>query len=153
MIDLDTSDLQLLCALRDDCRLSLRDLGEKCSLSAPAVSARIRRLEQAGVIRGYTVALSDSAFALEVEALIYTKVRFACTQAYLDYMRSSLAVSSCMKIADEYSYMAVASFRSIAQLNSFAMYLEENFGQSRISIILKKEFINRVPLNFENNNI
>jgi len=32
------------------------------------------------------------------------------------------------------------------------MYLEQNFGQSRISIILKKEFINRVPLNFENNN-
>ena len=151
MIDLDTSDLQLLCALRDDCRLSLRDLGEKCSLSAPAVSARIRRLEQAGVIRGYTVTLSDSAFALEVEALIYTKVRFNSIPDYLEYMRSSLAVSSCLKIADEYSYMAITSFKSISQLNNFAMYLEQNFGQSRISIILKKEFINRVPLNFENN--
>lgn len=151
MIDLDTSDLQLLCALRDDCRLSLRDLGEKCSLSAPAVSARIRRLEQAGVIRGYTVTLSDSAFALEVEALIYTKVRFNSIPDYLEYMKASLAVSSCLKIADEYSYMAIASFKSISQLNNFAMYLEQNFGQSRISIILKKEFINRVPLNFENN--
>lgn len=114
MIELDTSDLQLLCALREDCRLSLRDLGEKCLLSAPAVSARIRRLEQAGVIRGYTVSLSDSAFALEVEALIYTKVRFDCIQAYLEYMKSALAVSACMKIADEYSYMAIASFRSIS---------------------------------------
>lgn len=152
MIELDTSDLQLLCALREDCRLYLRDLGEKCSLSAPAVSARIRRLEQAGVIRGYTVSLSDSAFALEVEALIYTKVRFDCIQAYLEYMKSALAVSACMKIADEYSYMAIASFRSISQLNNFVLYLEENFGQCRISIILKKEFINRVPLNFDKKN-
>ena len=152
MIELDTSDLQLLCALREDCRLSLRDLGEKCSLSAPAVSARIRRLEQAGVIRGYTVSLSDSAFALEVEALIYTKVRFDSIQAYLEYMKSALAVSACMKIADEYSYMAIASFRSISQLNNFVLHLEENFGQCRISIILKKEFINRVPLNFDKKN-
>ncbi|WP_295354077.1 Lrp/AsnC family transcriptional regulator [uncultured Succinivibrio sp.] len=152
MIELDTSDLQLLCALREDCRLSLRDLGEKCSLSAPAVSARIRRLEQARVIRGYTVSLSDSAFALEVEALIYTKVRFDSIQAYLEYMKSALAVSACMKIADEYSYMAIASFRSISQLNNFVLYLEENFGQCRISIILKKEFINRVPLNFDKKN-
>ena len=152
MIELDTSDLQLLCALREDCRLSLRDLGEKCSLSAPAVSARIRRLEQAGVIRGYTVSLSDSAFALEVEALIYTKVRFDSIQAYLEYMKSALAVSACMKIADEYSYMAIASFRSISQLNNFVLYLEENFGQCRISIILKKEFINRVSLNFDKKN-
>ena len=152
MIELDTSDLQLLCALREDCRLSLRDIGEKCSLSAPAVSARIRRLEQAGVIRGYTVSLSDSAFALEVEALIYTKVRFDSIQAYLEYMKSALAVSACMKIADEYSYMAIASFRSISQLNNFVLHLEENFGQCRISIILKKEFINRVPLNFDKKN-
>ena len=152
MIELDTSDLQLLCALREDCRLSLRDLGEKCSLSAPAVSARIRRLEQAGVIRGYTVSLSDSAFALEVEALIYTKVRFDSIQAYLEYMKSALAVSACMKIADEYSYMAIASFRSISQLNNFVLYLEENFGQCRISIILKKEIIKRVPLNFDKKN-
>ena len=152
MIELDTSDLQLLCALREDCRLSLRDLGDKCSLSAPAVSARIRRLEQAGVIRGYTVSLSDSAFALEVEALIYTKVRFDSIQAYLEYMKSALAVSACMKIADEYSYMAIASFRSISQLNNFVLHLEENFGQCRISIILKKEFINRVPLNFDKKN-
>lgn len=46
MISLDTADLLLLCTLRDDSRLSLRDLGAKVSMSAPAVAARLRRLEE-----------------------------------------------------------------------------------------------------------
>lgn len=46
MISLDTADLLLLCALRDDSRLSLRDLGAKVSMSAPAVAARLRHLEE-----------------------------------------------------------------------------------------------------------
>ncbi len=153
MIELDTCDLQLICALRDDCRLSLRDLGEKCSLSAPAVSARIKRLEQSGVIRGYTVTLSESAFALEVEAVIYTKVRLNKLESYLLYMKNSLAVSSCLKIADEYSYMVIAAFKNIRQLNHFMEYLEENFGQSKVNIILQKEFLNRAPMSFDNNKI
>ncbi|MGN0894969.1 MAG: Lrp/AsnC family transcriptional regulator, partial [Succinivibrio sp.] len=45
MINLDTTDLQILCALRDDSRLSLRELGAKISLSAPAVASRVKRLE------------------------------------------------------------------------------------------------------------
>ena len=69
MIDLDTSDLQIILALRNDSRLSLRDLGAKSGLSAPAVSSRLKRLESLGVIRGYSVILCESAFALEVEQI------------------------------------------------------------------------------------
>jgi Lrp/AsnC family transcriptional regulator, leucine-responsive regulatory protein len=146
MIDLDTSDLQLLCALRDDSRLSLRDLGAKSQLSAPSVSARLKRLEQSGVIKGYTITICDSAFSLEVEALIYTKVRLERKDDYLDYMKKSLAVSSCMKIAGEYSYMAIASFKDIAHLNQFTECLEQNYGQCLVNIVLNKEFVNRPPM-------
>lgn len=148
MIDLDTSDLQLICALRDDSRLSLRDLGAKAQLSAPSVSARLKRLEQSGVIKGYTITISDSAFSLEVEAIIYTKVSLSSKDDYLSYMKNSLAVSTCMKIASEYSYMAIASFKDIAHLNQFSEYLEQNFGRCLINLVLNKEFVNRPPMEF-----
>ena len=148
MISLDESDIQLLCALRDDSRLSLRDLGSKCSLSAPAVASRIRRLEQQGVIKGYTLCIADGVFGLGVEALVYTDVKTCAVKDYLAYMRSSLAVSSCLKIASEYSYMVMASFEDISHLNSFIEYLSENFGKTKVEIILNKEFIQRPPLTF-----
>ncbi len=98
------------------------------------------------VIKGYTITICDSAFSLEVEALIYTKVRLERKDDYLDYMKKSLAVSSCMKIAGEYSYMAIASFKDIAHLNQFTECLEQNYGQCLVNIVLNKEFVNRPPM-------
>ena len=149
MIELDVYDYKLLAALRKDSRLSLRELGSCADLSAPAVASRVKRLEALGVIKGYSVILSESAFALEVEALCFTKVPFIKTKDYLSYMEKSLCVSSLVKVASEYSYMAVASFKNISSLNSFHNYLEEHFGPSKVQILLKKEFINRAPLTIQ----
>ncbi len=149
MIDLDATDYMILCALRDDSRLSLRDLGSKCGLSAPAVGSRVKRLENCGIIRGYTISVSESVFATALEAVFYTKVRTIDVKSYLEYMRESLCVTSCVKIADEYSYMAMAAFDNIRQLNSFAEYLNENFGNTRVSIVLDKEFVNRPSIKLD----
>jgi DNA-binding Lrp family transcriptional regulator len=51
---LDDVDRQILRELQDDGRISLAELSRRVSLSAPAVSERIRRLQDAGVITGYT---------------------------------------------------------------------------------------------------
>lgn len=50
---LDEVDWQLLDELQHDARHGFRELGRRVSLSAPAVAARIRRLERLGVITGY----------------------------------------------------------------------------------------------------
>ena len=146
MIDLDTSDLQIILALRDDSRLSLRDLGAKSGLSAPAVSSRLKRLESLGVIRGYSVILCESAFALEVEALIFTDVRLSAKENFLTFVKSSLCVSDWMKVTGEYSYMIKAAFENIKLLNSFTENLERDFGRTRVNLILEKEFVQRPPL-------
>lgn len=67
MIDLDTSDLQIILALRDDSRLSLRDLGAKSGLSAPAVSSDLKDLKALG--------LSEATVSFSVRALLPLKLK------------------------------------------------------------------------------
>ncbi|MBC6461655.1 Lrp/AsnC family transcriptional regulator, partial [Actinomadura sp. HBU206391] len=50
---LDELDWQILKELQSDGRLSLKELGRRINLSAPAVADRVRRLEESGVIMGY----------------------------------------------------------------------------------------------------
>ena len=52
MDDLDHKILQLLA---ENARMPVKDIAQRVSLTSPAVSSRIHRLEQEGVIGGYTV--------------------------------------------------------------------------------------------------
>jgi Lrp/AsnC family leucine-responsive transcriptional regulator len=60
-LQLDAIDRQLLALLAHDSRISQRRLGRELRMSPPAIGERIARLERAGVIRGYTVAIDWSA--------------------------------------------------------------------------------------------
>src|SRR5437899_4298948 len=49
----DSKDFRLLVALHENARLSYRSLGQRVSLSAPAVRERLNRLEARGILQGY----------------------------------------------------------------------------------------------------
>src|SRR5215218_5538844 len=51
---LDDTNRRLIAELQADARLSLAELGRRVALSSPAVAERLRRLEDAGVIAGYS---------------------------------------------------------------------------------------------------
>ncbi len=62
---MDSKDFQLLAALYENARQSYRSLGQRVSLSAPAVRDRLERLESRGVIQGYWVSPDPSIFGRE----------------------------------------------------------------------------------------
>ena len=64
--DLDSIDLRLLAALQADGRITNVDLAQKVGLSAPPCLRRVRRLEEAGVLRGYHADVEPSALGFEV---------------------------------------------------------------------------------------
>ena len=67
---LDETNLRLLRALSDDPRLSMSALARQVGMSAPAVTERVVRLEQAGVIRGYRLEIDPAAVGLPVAAWV-----------------------------------------------------------------------------------
>jgi Lrp/AsnC family leucine-responsive transcriptional regulator len=73
LVDLDDKDLAILEALQEDGRLPLSKLGRKVGLSQPAMSERVKRLEERGIITGYGARISPKALGLSMMAILRLK--------------------------------------------------------------------------------
>lgn len=80
--DLDGTDLEIIDLLVLEGRRTLADVGKVVSLSAPAVKRRIDRLEQLGVITGYTARVNHAKLGRPIEA--FTELRFAGATKVVD---------------------------------------------------------------------
>lgn len=67
-MDIDTLDHRLIALLRHDARLPLAALAQKLGVSRGTVANRLRKLEDGGVIVGYTVLLRPEAQGDEIHA-------------------------------------------------------------------------------------
>ncbi|MEM9550172.1 MAG: Lrp/AsnC family transcriptional regulator [Pseudomonadota bacterium] len=74
MIDLDDIDMGVLRALSQDARQSAGTLGRRFDLSQPAMWRRIRRLQEAGVIRGRRLCLNAEALGFGVTVFLGVKL-------------------------------------------------------------------------------
>jgi DNA-binding Lrp family transcriptional regulator len=75
MATIDSTDQRIIEALATDARQSASQIGRVVGLSPPAAKRRIARLEQTGLIRGYTVVLDHQMAGDQIEAFI--ELRFA----------------------------------------------------------------------------
>ena len=67
---LDETGWQILYELQQEARLSYGEIGQRVGLTAPAVSERVRKLEEAGVITGYHAEVDRALVGLPVTAII-----------------------------------------------------------------------------------
>ena len=70
----DEIDWDILDALQSEGRIGYRELGRRVGLSAPAVAARVRKLEAAGIISGYRAVIDPEHVGLRVEAFVQLSV-------------------------------------------------------------------------------
>src|ERR687883_297751 len=67
---IDPVNLRILTELQGEPRLTMTELGRRVGLSSPAVTERVRRLEETGVIKGYRLDLNPAALGLPIAAYI-----------------------------------------------------------------------------------
>ena len=70
----DSLDEQILAALQENGRLTMKSLAEQVGLSSPAMIERVRRLEERGVISGYRAIVAPAALGRPISALIAATV-------------------------------------------------------------------------------
>ena len=80
---MDTTDLQLLGLLRQDARTTVATLASKLDVSRGTVTNRVKRLEDSGVITGYTVLLRPDAVADRISAWMSITVEGNQTRAVI----------------------------------------------------------------------
>lgn len=68
---LSTKDHEILRLLQDDGRVSNQDLAKKVGMSTSACWRRVRALEEAGIIEGYSARLNPEACGLGFHAIVH----------------------------------------------------------------------------------
>jgi Lrp/AsnC family leucine-responsive transcriptional regulator len=104
----DRVDARLLAALQQDGRRSIVELAEEVGLSGTPCARRIRLLEEAGVIQGYTAVVNPERLGLKVLAFIEVKLERHTDDVVEQFRRDVAAldaVVSCHAITGEYDFM------------------------------------------------
>lgn len=136
-LKLDHLDLQLVDALQHDARLSIRELGRRLGVSAPTVSDRLSRLEDAGVIRSYGAVVSLGALGYGVVAFVGvfdTGEKFAALD---EWAAQHPYVLECHHLTGRFAALLKVAVSDITALNDLVMELVELGVQCDTSIVLK----------------
>jgi DNA-binding Lrp family transcriptional regulator len=67
---LDDIDLKILRALTADARISSRQLAKQCGIATSTVLSRIKRLEESGLIKGYTAIVDHEKLGYELTVVV-----------------------------------------------------------------------------------
>ena len=105
---MDEYDRTILSVLSIEGRISMTALGERVGLSKTPVTARVKRLEEEGVITGYRATLSASK--LGVEHIAFLEVKLSDTRekalgAFNQAVRAIPEVEACHMIAGGFDYL------------------------------------------------
>ena len=103
---MDAIDIAILRRLMERARTTWAELGSLLGLSAPAAADRVRKLEEAGVIRGYAALVDPEAAGCGLGAFVsVTLERADDRRAFLDMVRSLPEILECHHVAGAEDYI------------------------------------------------
>lgn len=142
---LDDRDLDIIAALQEDARATYADVGRRVGLSASAVHERVRKLEQANVIRGYRADVDPEAIGLFVTALIaVTPLDPMQPDDLPERVEEFREVEDCFSVAGEANYILKVRTGTTEGLEDLIRRLREKGGvQTRTTVVLSTPFEHR----------
>jgi Lrp/AsnC family leucine-responsive transcriptional regulator len=131
---LDVVNLRLIGELQADARLSLAELGRRVGLSAPAVTDRLQRLRDAGVIIGYRTEVDPRALGFALSVVLRVRPAPRQLAKVAEVARKSAEVVECHRITGEDCFFMKLHVRDVEHLEEVIdRFLP--FGQTTTSII------------------
>lgn len=130
---MDQIDKQILFYLQEQGRISMTELGKYVGLSQPAVTERVRRMEEKGIISGYRTIISSEKIGKGSAAYMFLRTK-NCS-AFLDFARSSPYIKECHRISGDYNYLLKIVTDSMTSIETFGNQCDK-YGTYTIQIIM-----------------
>lgn len=138
---MDRLDEEILGILGTNGRISFSDLGKQIGLSTAATAARVRRLEAAGVILGYSAILADQEVAAGGGLEAFIDVRLAEGRDSTDFLawaQQERKITDAVHLTGPYDYLLRAQVRDTGELDLLLRRLKRTAGaaatQTRIAL-------------------
>jgi len=135
-VSLDSLDHEILAILQAEGRLGVTEIGRRINLSQPAVSARIKRLEQSGVITGYRAIVDPARLGLSIHAMIRLRTIHARIPACLEHFTQVPEVMSVHRLTGEDCFLLDVHTASAERLETVVDAIAR-FGPVTTSLVLR----------------
>ncbi len=137
-----SQDEKLLAILRTNARASISDLARALNLSRSTVQSRMLKLEETGVIKGYSVDYGDAYLSQMVSAHVSIKVKQKLTTKTNLELKQIDAISQLYAISGEFDLIAVVQAQNLEKLSNLLDDIGNLDGVERTtsSVILETKF-------------
>ncbi|WP_200411765.1 Lrp/AsnC family transcriptional regulator [Virgibacillus salexigens] len=135
---LDNTDMHILDELSKNSRITMKELGEKIHLTGPATSDRVAKLEESGIIEGYTINVNQVKLGCTIHAFITIITESISHQPYLSFIKTQgKYLINNYKISGDGCYILECKFPSNELMNQFLEELNE-YANYKLSIVIDK---------------
>jgi Lrp/AsnC family leucine-responsive transcriptional regulator len=143
----EQTDRQILTLLAADGRTSFTDLAKATGLSVSAVHQRVRRLQERGVLRGFTALIDSDEIGLPLTAFVSIKpIDPSAPDDAPERLRALPAIEACHSVAGEESYILKVRVATPAALESLLQEIRAAAGVStRTTVVLSTPYEGRPP--------
>lgn len=122
--NLDDTDIRLLRAMQENCRVTTKELAAKIHLSTTATFERLRRLELMGVMRGYVAVLDAEKLERGFVVFCNVAMHHINQETVSDFVAHVLEwseVSECYNVSGEFDYMLKVFCKSMEEYQRFVI--------------------------------
>ncbi|HHW36411.1 MAG TPA: Lrp/AsnC family transcriptional regulator [Bacillales bacterium] len=133
---MDQTDIRLLELLQLEGRITISELSKKLSLSRPSISERMNRLEERGIIEGFSARVSPKGVGKNLLVIIQlSELRFHSYSDFEKTIQENPDIIECHRLTGSVSYLLKAAVTGMDHLSRLIDFLLP-YGNVNTSIVL-----------------
>ena len=132
---MDALNWKILKCLQENARQSNAEIGRVVGISSPAVSERIKKMEDVGVINGYKTIVSSYEVGYQLKAIITLRAFMGKLKPFLIKVKSFDEVLNCYRITGNENIVMEVMLTNQRHLEQFIDQLI-SYGETKTQIVL-----------------
>ncbi len=134
---MDTLNTKILKCLQENARQSNAEIGRKVGISSPAVSERIKKMEDLDIIEGYKAQVSPFELGYQLKAIITLRAFMGKLKPFLAKVKTFDEVVNCYRITGDENIVMEVVLKNQKHLEAFIDNLII-YGESKTQIVLSR---------------
>ncbi|WP_179022455.1 Lrp/AsnC family transcriptional regulator [Winogradskyella forsetii] len=134
-MNIDNLNWKILKCLQQNARMSNAEIGRQVGITSPAVSERIKKMEDAEIIQGYTTFVSPFEAGYQLKALITLRAFMGMLKPFLEKVKTYDEVVNCYRITGNENIVMEVVLKNQKHLESFIDQLI-SYGETKTQIVL-----------------
>ncbi|MCT4628873.1 Lrp/AsnC family transcriptional regulator [Winogradskyella sp.] len=134
-MSIDSLNWKILKCLQQNARMSNAEIGRRIGISSPAVNERIKKMEDAEIIQGYTAFVSPFEVGYQLKAIITLRAFMGMLKPFLEKVKTYDEVVNCYRITGNENIVMEVVLKNRMHLESFIDQLII-YGETKTQIVL-----------------